>query len=178
MVNSGDKNRQKPEESRDDAMKEVAQKSIQSLHAFRRHFKGGSISALPRIFKIHDLFFLPAVITMFLYVNICAEQKDTSLPQGGGEEKRLDLLFEGIMESLPHEIRKEIDSAAGVRTERRRPVEMPENRKSPEVTPSQVRGFNELPDELKIQVEHAISDMEKRKEERRSQFREMQRRGR
>ena len=154
-------------------MKVVAQKPIQSLHAFGRHFNGGSIAALPLLFtrNLRYHFFFLVFSAAFVF-SLSAQQRDTN--PSSTDEKRLDLLFEGIMLTLPNEMRSEVDSAASVKVNRRSPTATPENSRPHEPVSNETR-LRELPDELKVQVERAIADMEKRKEERKAQFRESQR---
>jgi hypothetical protein len=153
-------------------MKVAHKEPIQSLNAFGRHINGGSNAALP-LFLIKPLVHLVAVITCLSISTTSAQPKDTNkLPS---DEKQIDLLFDRIMKTLPDAERSKVDSAATVQTHRSTtsqgviPPAVRERETSPKTTAQRVE---DLPPELRAQVERTINSMESRREERKAQFRE------
>ena len=143
-------------------MKVNVQNPIQSLQTFGCHFNRGRSAALPLIFS-----FLFAAIFFVTGVSAQNDSRPASV-----DEKRLDLLFNEIMETLPDQERSRVDSAATVTTRSKQLPQSPSTESHRNGTvPVQTR-LNGLPDELRGQVERAIVDMEQRKEERKIQFRE------
>ena len=152
-------------------MKVDVQKPIQSLHAFvRHHFGGEPLGSFP-VFRSTI-----AVMSILLLGSgmVSAQDRDRSDSNAQvNEEKRLDLLFDRIMQTLPEGERTRVDSAATVKVDRNTvngntSAQPSEHEKG--IAPRE--RLKELPDELKVQVERAITDMEKRKEDRKAQFRE------
>ncbi len=165
----------------------AAQNPIQSLQTFGRHYYGGSIAALPLVISMPLQTILPVLFLIFIRVcPVVAQQHDTNLQATDLEatnnieitdEKRLDLLFDRIMDALPDGERGKVDSATSRefthRNQNTEPLMVKRERES-ESTPHQAR-MGELPEEIKTQVERAIMEMELRKEERKAQFRESRR---
>lgn len=149
-------------------MKAVVQKPIQSLHSFGCHDYRGRCAALPLISQSMLIIFM---VTIFFANAVVAQQQDATGAKV--DEKRLDLLFDRIMETLPDDEQTRVDSAASIKVDRRNNPSLSETRQH-ETVPVHTR-LQELPDELKVQVERAIEDMEQRKEERKTQFRESRR---
>lgn len=159
-----------------DAMRAHVQKPIQSLQTFRRHFLGGSFAALP------SNFICTAAVVLFLWCVAPgnAQQPDDSNTQHAAEQ-RLDALFNKIMQTMPNEVRERVDSASTIVREDRRPGEKkeslsPESRKGSESERRLNNRLNELPDNLKTQVEETIAEMQQRNEKRKAQFRESRKR--
>ncbi|MBN1575477.1 MAG: hypothetical protein JW913_02940 [Chitinispirillaceae bacterium] len=152
-------------------MRVVVKKSIQSLHAFGRHFHGGSIAALPLYFaQCLPTFFLTIFLIVFATTSSIAQQQDTN-PKTA-DAKRIDLLFDQIMETLPDGMRMKVDSAASMKTDRREQASKPLSVTRERESSDQKTRMHELPDELKVQVERAIENMELRKEVKKAEFRE------
>jgi hypothetical protein len=153
-------------------MKVVQKKPIQSLNAFRRHSNGGSNAALPLLYYPIRFLMVSAIIGLFVTTAI-AQQKDTNkLPS---DEKQIDLLFDRIMKTLPDAERSKVDSAASAQLLRH------ETRTTAAAAPAHEREIaprvgakriEDLPPELRAQVERTINSMESRREERKAQFRE------
>ncbi len=152
-------------------MKAVVQKPIQSLHAFGRHSNRGRNAALPLVFRCRNM--VMTVATVMLAVSATAQQTDTG---DHTDEKRLDLLFDRIMQALPGDMRSQVDSAGSENMERHGIRVETGPKDTHEESGTQIR-MRELPEELKSQVERAITDLEKRKEERKAKFRETRDRG-
>jgi hypothetical protein len=152
-----------------DAMRAVVQKSIQSLHSFGRHFYGGGFAALPPFTFKYPIF----GIVLAVFVNFpTAQEQDTN--RQAIEEKRLDLLFDRIMQSMPDSTKKQIDSAASIANDHlnlNQKVFKAEKQLTTENTTTKTM-VHELPDELKAKVERTIAEIQQRKEERKAQFRE------
>lgn len=152
-------------------MKANVQKSIQSLHSFWCHFSGGSIAALPLL----SFFKIVMVSSLLCATLVSAQQGDTN--RQVVEEKRLDLLYDKIMQTMSSDLRERFDSAATFSGERKAPVNRTEGNRSAPLTSTHNDAalkarMNELPDDLKLQVERAITEIQKRNEERKAQFRE------
>lgn len=153
-------------------------KPIQSLHAFGRHCRGGrSIAALPLHFPC-PIRMKTAIFAMFtIIMPIVSSNGQAADGTPVVKEKKIDHLFDRIMESLPDAARTEVDSA-GSAAERRQShtsdAANPSGIRKQETVEQQLRR-QELPDDLKAQVERAIDDMEQRKEHRKMQFRESRR---
>jgi len=152
-------------------MKANVKKPIQSLHSFWCHLSGGSIAALPSIY-----FFVFVTGGLLLCTTPLAAQQDDSNKQHT-EEKRLDLLYDKIMQNMTSEVRERFDSASTSHAAHKTPVSRPNVTSDVPYTSLQSdvqlkARLHELPDNLKVQVERAITDMQKRKEERKAQFRE------
>ena len=88
------------------------------------------------------------------------------------DEKQLDFLFDRILQALPEGERTKVDSAATVKIDRKNITGPSGYAREHEAVITPRERLKELPDELKVQVERAISDMEQRKEDRKAQFRE------
>ena len=153
-------------------MRDDVQKPIQSLHAFMRHHFGGGLCSPLLIFRG---VILAATAALLLASGVSAQENGDSNKQVNNE-KRLDLLFDQIMQTLPEGARSKVDSAATVKTDRR-PIPGVSSAGNMEHNNahSPRERLSELPDDLKAQVERAITDMEQRKEERKAQFRESRR---
>jgi len=147
-------------------MKAVVQNPIQSFNALGRHIFGGSTTALP-------LFFLFLLVLVFSVHTSQAQSQTTGT--NPDSDARLDVLFDQIMETLPQEKRSRVDSAGNSRPEQHAnsPETSTGNRTRGEVSTS--KRLQQLPQELRVQVERVISDIEQRKEERKERFRESQR---
>jgi len=150
------------------------QKPIQSLLSFRRHSSGGSIAALPPISFIAAI----AIGVLTFSSLLVAEQPEDTNKQSTSE-KRLDLLFNKIMQTMPDEARGRVDSASAVVREEPHQAMHQEQRSGTGQEHSAEEGerrlrtrLQELPDDLKAQVERTITEMQQRKEERKAQFRE------
>jgi hypothetical protein len=149
-------------------MKDDVQKPIQSLHAFMCHHFGGGLFFPPLIFR--------GVLLVALAVCGVSAQESGDSNKQVSNEKRLDLLFDQIMQTLPEGARSKVDSAATVKTDRRPVSGVTSAGKMDHITAHSPRErLSELPDDLKAQVERAITDMEQRKEERKAQFRDSRR---
>ena len=152
-------------------MKVVSKEPIQSLNAFGRHFDRGSIAALPLLFFRPHLLLIVAV-TCLTTGSAIAQQKDTNnLPS---DEKQIDVLFDRIMNTLPNAERMKVDSAASTQARSRDPQKRtpPAFRERETMPKTAARRVEELPPELKAQVERTINSMESRRDERKVQFRE------
>ncbi|MBN1757176.1 MAG: hypothetical protein JW863_02595 [Chitinispirillaceae bacterium] len=150
-------------------MKVDVQKPIQSLHAFMRHHFGEGLSGSSPIFRSTVII----MTVLFLGTGIPSAQDRSDSNVQVNDEKRLDLLFDRIMQTLPEGERTRVDSAATIKVDRNSVTEKSSVQTSghePVITPRE--RLKELPDELKVQVERAITDMEQRKEDRKTQFRE------
>lgn len=149
-------------------MKDDVQKPIQSLHAFVRHHFGGGRYCPSPIFRSMIVI---AALVLFGTVAASAQERNDSKGQAN-DEKRMDLLFDRIMKTLPEGERSKVDSAASVKIDRNLVSEKQAHtsERGEIITPRE--RLKELPDELKVQVERAITDMEQRKEDRKAQFRE------
>lgn len=108
--------------------------------------------------------------TFFLSLSI-AQTSSSDKDYMAGDEKKIDQLFDQIMMSFPGEIKAKIDSASGASVQS---DVQTGNAESPESRTFQRRDalINELPQEVRMQVEKAISEMEKRRSERALQFKE------
>ena len=149
-------------------MRVDVQKPIQSLHAFVRHHLGGGHHCPSPIFRS-----MIAIAALVLFGTVAASAQDHSDSKGqANDEKRMDLLFDRIMKTLPEGERSKVDSAASVKIDRNLVNEKQAHtsERGEIITPRE--RLKELPDELKVQVERAITDMEQRKEDRKAQFRE------
>ena len=154
-------------------MKARVQKPIQSLHAFRRYHFGGGHFCPPLILRT----VLFCILAGWFGTGTVSAQDIGDSNRQGADGKRLDLLFDQIMRTLPEGARSKVDSAATVKVDRRSTVPAtaaPDKLNAGDAAQPRER-LNDLPDELKAQVERAISDMEQRKEERKAQFREFRR---
>ena len=151
-------------------MRVVVKEPIQSLNAFGRHINGGRNAALPLFNLRHRIIVLSAVVGLTAFA-ADAQQKDTN--RSIANEQRIDLLFDQIMKTLPDGERMKVDSAASMEVNRRESARTAPSAVSHERgnTPRTTR-VNDLPPELKAQVERTINSMETRKEERKAQFRE------
>lgn len=151
-------------------MRADVQKTIQSLHSFGRHFFGGGFAALPPLtFSKYPIL----GIVLVVFVNISTAQAQDANRQTI-EEKRLDLLFDRIMQSMPDSTKKQIDSAASIANDHlnsSQKVFKAEKQLINEKTVTKTTA-HELPDELKAKVERTIAEIQERKEERKAQFRE------
>jgi len=152
-------------------------KPIQSLHAFGRHCRGGGIAALPLHLpcSIRMKTAVFAMITIIMSVVSSNGQTPDEAPVA--KERQIDHLFDRIMESLPDAARMKVDSAGS--SAERRPAQSSDAAKlsgirKQESVEQQLRR-QELPDDLKAQVERAIDEMELKKEHRKMQFRESRR---
>ncbi len=153
---------------KDDAMRDDVQKPIQSLHAFLRHHFGGGRNCPSPIFRS-----MVTIVAIVLLGTTAGGAQDRSDSNGQiDDEKRMDLLFDRIMRTLPEGERSKVDSAATVKIDRNRinDKQSHTSERADIITPRE--RLKELPDELKVQVERAITDMEQRKEDRKAQFRE------
>jgi hypothetical protein len=151
-------------------MRVDVQKPIQSLHAFVRHHCGGGRYCPLPIFPAIVIALLGTMGLSTPGAVSAQDRTDSNVP--AGDEKRMDLLFDRIMRTLPEGERTKVDSAATVKIDRNRISEKPlHGPEHGDATPPRER-LKELPDELKVQVERAITDMEQRKEDRKAQFRE------
>jgi len=149
-----------------------ARNSIQSLHAFIRRLRGRIGEPLPPLLSATQrsrfVFFL-VVLGMTMNPSIFAQ--DQVLAQENNNEKRLDLLFDRIIQSLPARERSRVDSAAGMKGASREAIEKIRARDAAKKTSeSEATRFRELPPDLKDQVERAMADAKERGEERKAQF--------
>jgi hypothetical protein len=157
-------------------MKVKEKQPLQSFHAFLRHSgAGGDASLLTPIYR-------SVLRTMHLAVGFCIISlypvfaQNQSEPPKKPEEKRLDLLFERIMQTLPDEARVKVDSAATQKNSRGPAVEKAKRAAADKKNTDTEKAFDkttrlrELPPELKAQVERAMVDMNERNLERKAQF--------
>ncbi len=93
------------------------------------------------------------------------------------DARRLDILFDRIMQTLPDEARMKVDSAATVKGTRQTAPEKNKvskdadrNGKTDKDPPAPPTRLRELPPELKEQVERAMADMKDHTVERNAQF--------
>ena len=88
------------------------------------------------------------------------------------DKQKIDQLFDQIMLTFPGEVRAKIDSASSHQAD---PVQSKAGEGKSAGSAASLRRdalINELPDEVRMQVEKTISDIEKRRNERALQFKE------
>lgn len=148
-------------------MKAVVQNPIQSFNALGRQIFRGSTTALP--------LFFPVLLFLVFIVQSPHAQSPSTTATKPDSDARLDVLFDQIMETLPEEKRSRVDSAGNTRPEQH-------SHSHEASTESRVKNgmatsarLQQLPQELRVQVERVIADIEQRKEERKERFRESQR---
>lgn len=146
--------------------------SIQSVHAFMRHLRGRSgLPLLPSIqptWRWRIVFFTLMCMTL----SLPAIAQDQRQAQNKIEEKRLDLLFNRIMQTLPNQERSQVDSAAVMKSTTRRAMEKTQAVSAPKriIVETETTRVRQLPPELKEQVERAMADMKDRSVERKAEF--------
>ena len=150
-------------------MRVDVQNPIQSLHAFMRHHfgEGGRNSSSP---ISRNLLIVATVLCIGAGTLVAQDKPDSGTPVN--DAKRMDQLFDRIMQTLPEGERSKVDSAAAVKIDRKRVSEKASTQSAEHDNITPRERLRELPDELKVQVERVITDMEQRKEDRKAQFRE------
>ena len=146
-----------------------ARKSIRSLYAFLRQV-GRRVSPSTLLFQSigREIIFLWVGLCFMFYPQVWAQDQPSDPKKK--EEKRLDLLFDRIMQTLPNEARSKVDSAATMKSLHQR---LPEKIKTVGEDKKKIEEstrLRELPPELKEQVERALADMKERSLERKAQF--------
>lgn len=104
---------------------------------------------------------------------LCTAQ-DPSDVKNGGQEQQIDKLFDQIMLTFPEDVKARVDAASCQKMAA--PLKTGDQNKSEElVTPRRDELINELPDEVRKQVEKTISEIETRRNEKAIQFRDYKR---
>jgi hypothetical protein len=152
--------------------------SIQSLRVFVRHVRGGGGVPLPPLPLLRAARRIACfVLFLFVILNSPAVAQDQTAVTAKNEEKRLDLLFDRIMQTLPDRERNLVDSAAVTKNATHGAVDKARDRDGAgkPAAETETTRLRELPPELKEQVERAMADMKERNLERKAQFIEARR---
>jgi hypothetical protein len=159
-------------------MKVFAPKPIQSLQAFMCHGSGrrptGFLPLLCHEFT-YSLFYIVACLILCMLLCSSVYAQDNSADLSPSKEKRLDMLFDRIIQTLPDNLKIKVDSATTIKTNRPPSNEKPRSIKDPKKNAIETASLNGLPEEVKAQVERAMAQMQERKQERKAQFLESRR---
>jgi hypothetical protein len=133
--------------------------------------------------KLSGIISITAPALLALAVSLSAGEPNPSTSAGKKDAPRVDAIFNEMMETASPEMRAEIDSsrASGMVSKNKvriigndsASVRLSQEKKQKDVH----RKLQELPEEVRVQTEHAIREMEKRQEEREFEFKEMKRGG-
>jgi hypothetical protein len=147
---------------------------IQSLRAFSRQSRGrGGAPLLPSLWRGAARRFVCCAVPLFFFLSTPAYTQDTNGAAPKIEEKRLDVLFDRIMQTLPDRERNLVDSAGEARSASRGAAaaraQAKDDGKKPQAG-AEANRLRDLPPELKEQVERAMADMKERNDKRQAQF--------
>lgn len=148
-------------------------KLIQSLLAFMRHFN----------YYIIMLRILSSIIIVLNLIFIVTGEPPMVTPKDSNssnkEEKKLEVLFDDIMTSMPQETKVKVEAAKEQRKKNETVKENIPDKDTPLLQESNSNiPIKELPPEIREKVENLINQMDRKMEERKTRMRELNQKGR
>ncbi len=134
-------------------------KIVQPLLAFMRHCRKRRSAPLL-------LFIIASCIAS--YSPIMAQNQTSNREKS--DDRRLDLLFNRILLTLPEEQQSKVDSATMVRNSQQIKMKSTKSDGLCKEPIDKAEKLRDLPEPLRAQVEHAMKDMEQRTQDRKAQF--------